>query len=123
MSDPFNQNQGGGGSVHDRYLQSQTKYLDQMVSQNKFGFNMNTFNNVIGGVSALGSLWGAWEDRKLAKKQWKLQKSVLKTNMMNQIQSYNNSLRDKLDTRARMENRDQASADSQFEERQARRYS
>lgn len=122
MYDPFAQNQNPGGSVHDRYLQSQTKYLDQMMQQNRFGFNMNTFNNVIGGISALGSLWGAWEDRKLAKKQWKLQKSVLKTNMMNQIQSYNNSLRDRLDTRAHMEGRDQASADRQFEERKARRF-
>ena len=122
MSDPFNQNQGGN-PVHDQYLQSQTKYLDQMTANSKFGFNMNTFNNAIGGISAIGSLWGAWEDRKMAKKQWKLQKSVLKTNMMNQIQSYNNSLRDKLDTRAHMEGRDQASADKQFEERQARRYS
>lgn len=111
-----------GNNTYNKYLESMTRYTDQMVDQNKFGFNMNTFNNTIGGISAIGSLWGAWQDRKLAKEQWKLQKSVLKTNMMNQIQSYNNSLRDRLDTRAHMEGRDQASADQQFKERQARSY-
>jgi len=103
-------------------MNEQLKHLTQMRQNSQFGLNMNTFNNVMGGLSSLAQLWQGFQANKLAKDQWKTQKSVLNTNMMNQIQSYNNSLRDRLDSRARMEGRDQASADRQFEERQARRY-
>ena len=109
-------------SVQDEWTKAQTDYTRNMMDQNSFGFNMNTGNQIMGGLNSLGQMYGAWQGLKLAKDQWKTQKSVLKTNMMNQIQSYNNSLKDRLDTRAHMEGRDQASADSQYEERKARRH-
>ena len=100
---------------------AKTGLLNQQMNQSQFGFNANTFGNVMGGLNSLGQLWGSWQAQKLAKDQWKTQKNVLNTNMMNQIQSYNNQLRDKLDTRAHMEGRSQESADQQYEERKARR--
>ena len=109
--------------AYDNYLKAQTNALNQQTANSGFGFNMGTMNNVMGGLNSLGQLWGARQGMKLAKDQWKTQKSVLNTNMMNQIQSYNNSLKDRLDTRAHMEGRDQASADSQYNERKARRHS
>ncbi|AMD43404.1 hypothetical protein ZC03_017 [Pseudomonas phage ZC03] len=103
-------------------MNEQRNYLSRLNQNSQFGLNLNTFNNVMGGLSSLAQLWQGYQASKLAKDQWRTQKSVLNTNMMNQIQSYNNSLRDRLDSRAKMEGRDQASADRQFEERKARRY-
>lgn len=103
-------------------MNEQAAHLSQIRQNSQFGPNMNTFNNVVGGLSSLAQLWQGFQANKLAKDQWKTQKSVLNTNMMNQIQAYNNSLKDRLDTRAKMEGRDQASADRQYEERQARRH-
>ena len=108
--------------AYDNYLKAQTSALNQQTANSGFGFNMGTMNSVMGGLNSLGQLWGARQGMKLAKDQWKTQKSVLNTNMMNQIQSYNNSLKDRLDTRAHMEGRDQASADAQYDERKARRH-
>lgn len=109
--------------AYENYLNTHTKALNQQISNSSFGFNLGTMNSVMGGLNSLGQLWGARQGMKLAKDQWKTQKAVLNTNMMNQIQSYNNSLKDRLDTRAHMEGRDQASADAQYDERKARRYS
>lgn len=109
--------------AYENYLKAQTNAVNQQTANNSFGFNLGTMNSVMGGLNSLGQLWGARQGMKLAKDQWKTQKSVLNTNMMNQIQAYNNSLKDRLDTRAHMEGRDQASADAQYEERKARRYS
>jgi|SRR5690554_2801696 len=103
-------------------MDEQRNHLAQLNQNSRFGFNMGTFNNVVGGLSSLGQLWQGYQASRLAKDQWKTQKSILNTNMMNQIQSYNNSLRDRLDSRAKMEGRDQESADRQFEERRARRH-
>jgi hypothetical protein len=108
--------------AYDKYLNAQTSALNQYTANSGFGFNLGTMNGVMGGLNSLGQLWGARQGMKLAKDQWKTQKAMLNTNMMNQIQSYNNSLKDRLDTRAHMEGRDQASADSQYDERKARRY-
>lgn len=103
-------------------MNEQAAYLAQIRQNSGFGMNMNTFNSALGGLSSLAQLWQGFEANKLAQDQWKTQKSVLNTNMMNQIQSYNNSLKDRLDTRAKMEGRDQTSADTQYEERKAKRY-
>lgn len=103
-------------------MNEQRDHLAQIRQNSQFGMNMGTFNNVLGGLSSLGQLWQGFQAQKMAKDQWKTQKSILNTNMMNQIQSYNNSLKDRLDTRAKMEGRDQESADRQYEERQARRH-
>ena len=104
------------------YMNEQAAYLAQIRQNSGFGMNMNTFNSAMGGLASLGQLWQGFQANKLAQDQWKTQKSVLNTNMMNQIKSYNNSLKDRLDTRAKMEGRDQASADAQYEERKAQRY-
>ena len=103
-------------------MNEQAAHLAQIRQNSQFGMNMGTMNNVLGGLSSLGQLWQGFQANKLAQDQWKTQKSVLNTNMMNQIKSYNNSLRDRLDTRAKMEGRDQESADRQFEERKAQKY-
>ena len=103
-------------------MNEQAAYLAQIRGNSGFGMNMNTFNSAVGGLASLGQLWQGFQANKMAQDQWKTQKSVLNTNMMNQIKSYNNSLRDRLDSRAKMEGRDQASADRQYEERKAQRH-
>lgn len=103
-------------------MNEQAAHLAQIRQNSQFGMNMGTMNNVVGGLASLGQLWQGFQANKLAQDQWKTQKSVLNTNMMNQIKSYNNSLRDRLDTRAKMEGRDQASADRQYQERKAEKH-
>lgn len=105
-----------------KQMDARTGLLEQQQKNSSFGFNANTFGNVMGGLNSLGQLWGSYQANKLAKDQWKTQKSILNTNMMNQIGAYNNQLRDKLDSRAYTEGRSQASADKQYEERKARKY-
>lgn len=118
----------GGGtdpSVRDaqiNVLNAQAGNLNQMTQNSQFGLNFNTLSGVMDGLNSLGQLWGAYQGQKLAKDQWKTQKSILNTNMMNQISSYNSAMKDRLDTRAHMEGRSQESADAQLEERKARRY-
>lgn len=109
-------------AAYANLMNEQAAHLAQTRQNSQFGMNMNTFNSAVGGLASLGQLWQGFQANKMAQDQWKTQKSILNTNMMNQIKSYNNSLRDRLDTRAKMEGRDQASADRQYEERKAERH-
>ena len=74
------------------------------------------------GLNSLGQLWGSYQSNKLAKNQFKLQKSVTNTNLMNQIQSYNTALRDRINARTHMEAKDQSSADKYYDENKLKRH-
>lgn len=120
----------GGQAPSSRYMQAyernmdtQNRFMNQQMDQQKFGMNMNTFGGVMDGLNSLGQLWGGYQANKLAKNQFKLQKSVTNTNLMNQIQSYNTALKDRINARTHMEGKDQASADKYYNENQLKRHS
>lgn len=72
-------------------------------AQSTFGANIPTFQLGLGGLSALGNLWGAFQSNKLANNQFDYTKQITNTNLANQIKSYNTSLSDKATARASME--------------------
>lgn len=76
------------------------------------GFNMGTANLALSGLGTIGSLWAAFEQNALAKKQFNYTKQLSDTNLANQIQSYNTALADKARSRAVMEGQSQESADA-----------
>lgn len=70
------------------------------------GMNMGTAQLALGGLSALGSIFGASQASKLAKDQFKFTKDVTNTNLNNQIKSYNTALEDRITARAAMQGND-----------------
>ena len=75
------------------------------------GWNMGTAKLGLGAISSLGSLWGAYNQNKLANAQFDFSKQMANANLNNQIKSYNTALTDRANTRAVMEGRDQNWAD------------
>ena len=76
-----------------------------------FGWNMGTAKLGMGALSSLGSLWGSYNQNKLANAQFDFSKQMATSNLNNQIKSYNTALTDRANTRAVMEGRDQNWAD------------
>lgn len=70
------------------------------------GFNMPTLQLGLSGLSTIGNLWNAFEAQKLAKEQFKYQKGVTDTNLVNSIKSYNTNLEDRIRARSFTEGRD-----------------
>ena len=127
MGIPGMNNYGGmGGSeysgLYKKNLELQNQAMQQQMNNSSFGANMNTFGSVMDGLNSLGQLWGSYQSNKLAKNQFKLQKSVTNTNLMNQIQSYNTALRDRINARTHMEGKDQSSADKYYDENKLKRH-
>lgn len=76
-----------------------------------FGFNTNTLGLVLGGIQTIGSLWAAFEQNKLAKKQFAYMQNVTESNLKNQIQSYNTTLADRARARGFTEGQSQDQID------------
>lgn len=67
------------------------------------------FGYVMDGIGAIGGLWGAIQQNKIAKQQLALSKEAYNTNMNNTIKTYNTALEDRIRARYTMEGRaDQA---------------
>ncbi len=76
-----------------------------------FGMNLPTLNGIVGGIGALGSLWGGLQQQKMAKKAFKFQKNMSLINLANQVKSYNTALADRSRSRGVMESQSQAAQD------------
>lgn len=103
-------------------LKLQNDYIEKMSKNQEFGMNLNTVNGVMGGLNAAMNLWGGYQSNKMARDQWNTQKTVLNTNMMNQISAYNAALEDRLNYRKQMGGISQEDADRMYEERKAKKY-
>lgn len=76
------------------------------------GANTDTLRMGLGGLQALGGLWSANQQNKLAKKSFNFQKGILDTNLANQIKAYNLSIDDKFRSRAVVEGTPTADRDA-----------
>lgn len=74
------------------------------------GMNLGTAQLALGGLGTIGNLWMAFNAQKLAKEQFNFQKDMTNANFANQIQSYNTSLADKINSRVAQEGGDTSQA-------------
>ncbi len=75
------------------------------------GNNAQGIGSLLQGIGALGSLYGTSKQLGLAQDQFNFQKEAYKTNLANQIASYNTNLEDKI--RGRYSTADQSEAQVQ----------
>ena len=66
----------------------------------------------LGTIQTLGSLWNSFQQHKLAKQTFKLQKEAYATNLANQEQSYNTELEDRISARYATEGRANVAGDT-----------
>lgn len=71
---------------------------------------------ILGGLNTLSNLWGGFETRNLAKKQFAFTKDFAETNLANSMKEYNTRLADRARARAHTEGKTQASADAYVSE-------
>lgn len=75
------------------------------------GLNLQGLSSLLSGVSSLGSLYGAYQQNKLAKDTLKFNKQAYATNLADNRQTYNTSLEDRIRSRYHTEGRSSAAAD------------
>ena len=107
---PQMQNQYGGNiAAGAGVAQQQMQTPGGMQSPALTGWQK--FGYVMDGIGAIGGLWGAIQQNKIAKQQLALSKEAYNTNMNNTIKTYNTALEDRIRARYTMEGRaDQADA-------------
>ena len=77
------------------------------------GMNIDTARLGLGGLQALGGLWSARQQNKLARDSFNHQKGILDTNLANSIKSYNLSLDDRLRSRQVVEGTSDATREAE----------
>lgn len=87
-----------------------------------FGFNMDTANLALTGLSTIGNLWAAFNAQKLAREQFNYTKGVTETNLANQIQSYNTGIEDRARSRAVVESQTPETTQAYIDRNSLRRY-
>jgi hypothetical protein len=76
------------------------------------GMNIGTGQLALGGLAALGNLWGASKAQGLAEDQFDFTKKITNTNLNNQIKSYNTALADRIRSRTATEGGSQQDAEA-----------
>lgn len=85
------------------------------------GLNLGTAGLALGGLQSLNSLIQGNKAFKLANDQFKFQKQMANANLNNSIQSYNNSLEDRLNARGFTEGRSAADTAADIERKRLSR--
>lgn len=85
------------------------------------GWNTDTLQLGLSGVSALGNFWNAFQAQKLAKQQFNFTKDITETNLANQIKSYNTTLGDRARSRGFVEGQSQSEIDDYIRNNSASR--
>lgn len=109
----FTPQMGEGGQV-GMVNGSPVYQTPQLTGWQKFGY-------VTDGIGAIGGLWGAIQQNKIAKQQLALSRDAFETNMRNSIQSYNTTLEDRIRARYAMEGRGSSEADAYLDDNRLRR--
>lgn len=65
----------------------------------KGNLNLSNMETLTGIVGTLGTLYGAWQQHKLAKESFNFQKEAYEKNMANQTKTYNTALEDRIRAR------------------------
>lgn len=81
-----------------------------------FGFNLNTFDSILGGLQTGFGIYNALSAQKQAKKEFAFGKEIANANLNNSIQSYNTSLEDRIRSRVAMEGRPGSDADAYLDQ-------
>lgn len=80
-----------------------TTSTNPLGSGSGLGLNLDTLKLGLTGLSTVGNLYAALQANSLAKKQFNFTKAYANANMSNQVQSYNTTLADRLNSRAKVE--------------------
>jgi hypothetical protein len=108
---PAMQNQYGGAIAGGAGAAQQQQMAGAGGMQSPALTGWQKFGYVMDGIGAIGGLWGAIQQNKIAKQQLALSKEAYNTNMNNTIKTYNTALEDRIRARYTMEGRsDQADA-------------
>lgn len=108
---PANQNMYGGAVAGAAGAAAQQPMAGAGGMQSPALTGWQKFGYVMDGIGAIGGLWGAIQQNKIAKQQLALSKEAYNTNMNNTIKTYNTALEDRIRARYTMEGRaDQADA-------------
>jgi len=75
------------------------------------GFNLQGLGTILSGIGALGSVYGAYQQNKLAKETLAFNKQAYATNLADNRQTYNTSLEDRIRARYNTEGRSSSAAD------------
>lgn len=81
------------------------------------GFDMKGLSTLFSGISALGSLYGSFQQNKIAKDTLNFQKDAFNKNYGNQVKTYNNSLADRINSRSHTEGREAGYAQGVIDDR------
>jgi len=71
----------------------------------------------LGAIQTLGSLWNSFQQQKMAKKTFNLQKDAYETNLANQRSTYNSALEDRIRSRGAYSGASKAEQDATIAER------
>lgn len=110
---PIPQNEGAGVDAADPA--AERGWLGKTFMHEGGGANIQAMGTALQGVGALGSLWSAFQQNRLAKDAFKFQRDTHNTNMRSQVQSYNTSLEDRVRARYSQEGRSAEAADAYIE--------
>lgn len=107
----------GGGSGPGLFGQGASNPIGGPAAANtglgaSLGPNIGTGQLAVGGLSALGNLWTAWNATNLAKQSFNFNKTLATDNYTNSADAYNSAVADKANTRAVMENQTPGQAQS-----------
>lgn len=69
-------------------------------NNSNLGFNSQTLQLALGGLSAIGNFWNSFQANKLAKDQFNFTKGITEKNLANQTKAYNTTLNDRITSRA-----------------------